>query len=112
MAAPVYSSISRDPEINFTGSPEGKPKFFHFFLRPTGTPSRFAVIVPRRWDKAARRNRTRRVLREILRDLLPDLNEGMDLLVFPRAGLKNLGHTVIKAKLKELLKELKLVRTG
>lgn len=47
-------------------------------------PSRVGIIVGKRFGNAVRRNRVKRVFRELVRQLHPDLVPGRGLLVFPK----------------------------
>jgi ribonuclease P protein component len=66
------------------------------------------VIVSRRWGKVVKRNRAKRVLREILRASLSHLIGGMDILVIPRGPLPVGGHQKVRSELQGLLKSLGL----
>lgn len=84
LAQAIYSALLGDPE-----GPPGRQQAeqslsSRFFLENSLPCCRFAVLVPRKWGKAVRRNRARRVIREILRIALPELRRGMDVLVLPR----------------------------
>jgi ribonuclease P protein component len=47
-------------------------------------PSRVGIIVGKRFGNAVRRNRAKRVFRELVRQYHPDLVAGRGLLVFPK----------------------------
>lgn len=47
-------------------------------------PTRVGIIVGRRFGNAVRRNRAKRVFRDLARQLYPDLVPGRGLLVFPK----------------------------
>jgi ribonuclease P protein component len=47
-------------------------------------PSRVGIIVGKRFGNAVRRNRAKRVFRELIRQVHPDLIPGWGLLVFPK----------------------------
>ncbi|NGZ10033.1 MAG: ribonuclease P protein component [Nitrospira sp. LK70] len=47
-------------------------------------PSRVGIIVGKRFGTAVRRNRAKRVFRELVRQSHPDLAPGRGLLVFPK----------------------------
>lgn len=48
------------------------------------TPTRVGIIVGRRFGNAVRRNRAKRVFRDLTRQLYPNLVPGRGLLVFPK----------------------------
>ena len=47
-------------------------------------PTRVGIIVGKRFGNAVRRNRAKRIFRELVRQLHPDLVPGRGLLVFPK----------------------------
>ena len=47
-------------------------------------PSRVGIIAGKRFGNAVRRNRAKRVFRELVRQFYPDLVPGRGLLVFPK----------------------------
>lgn len=47
-------------------------------------PSRVGIIVGKKFGNAVRRNRAKRIFRELVRQLHPDLVPGRGLLVFPK----------------------------
>lgn len=53
-------------------------------LKMDEAPSRVGIIVGKRFGNAVRRNRAKRVFRELVRQLHPDLLPGRGLLVFPK----------------------------
>jgi ribonuclease P protein component len=61
------------------------PVVVYAFDRADGRPPRFALVVGRRWGDAVTRNRLRRLLRESFRTARPELPEGFDLVLLPRA---------------------------
>ncbi len=52
--------------------------------RMDDAPSRVGIIVGKRFGNAVRRNRAKRVFRELVRQFHPDLVPGRGLLVFPK----------------------------
>jgi ribonuclease P protein component len=55
--------------------------------RDDDLPPRYALVVGRKWGKANRRNRVRRLLRESFRTARPRLPDGYDFLLLPRGPL-------------------------
>lgn len=59
--------------------------FFNLLAYRMGdAPSRVGIIVGRRFGNAVRRNRAKRVFRELVRQSRSDLAAGLGLLVFPK----------------------------
>jgi ribonuclease P protein component len=48
------------------------------------TPTRVGIIVGKRFGNAVRRNRVKRVFRDLARQLHPDMVAGRGVLVFPK----------------------------
>jgi ribonuclease P protein component len=61
------------------------------FARDDDRPSRYALVVGKRWGNAVQRNRTRRLLRESFRLERPRLPPGFDVILLPRDPLRDLG---------------------
>ena len=70
------------------------------YVRPNrGGPSRFGFSVGKKVGKSVARNRVKRLLREAVRQLLPELRNGVDVVVIARsaagqAGLPELLHSL------------------
>ena len=56
--------------------------------RDDDEPSRYALVVGKRWGNAVCRNRIRRLLREAFRLSRPDLPSGFDVILLPRDALR------------------------
>lgn len=60
----------------------------YFFRRNLTSKSRIGFVVSKKMGKAVRRNRIRRVLKEIFRLNLDKIEEDYDLIVIPRATIQ------------------------
>jgi ribonuclease P protein component len=73
-------------------------------------PSRVGIIVGKRFGNAVRRNRAKRVFRELARQLHPDLVPGRGLLVFPKRDALLQSHEGLVQAWRTSLERLHLLR--
>ncbi|MBI5674188.1 MAG: ribonuclease P protein component [Nitrospirae bacterium] len=73
-------------------------------------PSRVGIIVGKRFGNAVRRNRAKRVFRELVRQLHPDLVPGRGLLVFPKRDALLQSHEGLVQAWRTSLERLHLLR--
>lgn len=73
-------------------------------------PSRVGIIVGKRFGNAVRRNRAKRVFRELVRQLHPDLVPGRGLLVFPKRDALLQSHEGLAQAWRTSLERLHLLR--
>jgi ribonuclease P protein component len=73
-------------------------------------PSRVGIIVGKRFGNAVRRNRAKRVFRELVRQLHPDLVPGRGLLVFPKRDALLQSHEGLVQAWRATLERLHLLR--
>ncbi len=58
--------------------------------------SQIGIVVGRRFGNAVRRNRSKRLFRELIRAIYPDLLPGYHLLVFPKRDALSLSFQELK----------------
>jgi len=73
-------------------------------------PSRVGIIVGKRFGNAVRRNRAKRVFRELVRQYHPDLVAGRGLLVFPKRDALLQSREGLTQTWKTSLERLRLLR--
>lgn len=73
-------------------------------------PTRVGIIVGKRFGNAVRRNRAKRVFRELVRQLHPDLIPGRGLLVFPKRDALLQSHERLVEEWRTSLERLHLLR--
>lgn len=59
--------------------------------------SQIGIVVGRRFGNAVKRNRSKRIFRELIRAIYPDLIPGYHLLVFPKRDALSLSFQELKA---------------
>ncbi len=73
--------------------------------------SRFAFIFPAKLEKSAcKRNKVKRILREIIRNNITEIKEGIDVVFILRKEIKNKNYLEIKEEINNILKENKLFK--
>lgn len=73
-------------------------------------PSRVGIIVGKRFGNAVRRNRAKRVFRELVRQTHPDLIPGQGILVFPKRDALVLSREGLAQAWRTSLERLHLLR--
>jgi ribonuclease P protein component len=70
--------------------------FFTVLIYPSGLPyTRVGIVVGKRFGPAVKRNRVKRVFRELARQRCRELVEGQDVLFFPRRESLNARHALL-----------------
>ena len=81
----IFLRSNRDIQIVKHHGRRISTAFFNLLAyKMTDAPSRVGIIVGKRFGNAVRRNRAKRVFRELVRHVYPDLVPGQGLLVFPK----------------------------
>ena len=81
----IYLRASRDIErVKRQGRRFSTNVFNLMAYKADEIPSRVGIVVGRRFGNAVRRNRVKRVFREVVRELYEDLMPGHSLLIFPK----------------------------
>ena len=81
----VFLRSNRDIQIVKHHGRRISTAFFNLLAyKMNDAPSRVGIIVGKRFGNAVRRNRAKRVFRELVRHIYPDLVPGLRLLVFPK----------------------------
>jgi len=73
-------------------------------------PSCVGIVVGKRFGDAVRRNRAKRVFRELVRQVHQDLVPGQDLLVFPKREAIAQPHVTLKQAWETSLQRAQLLR--
>jgi ribonuclease P protein component len=64
---------------------------------------RYGLSVGKKIGGAVKRNRVKRLLREIMREILKDIEGGFDLVFVARQGLEDISFSKLKLRVKGLL---------
>lgn len=91
----------------------GKPRHgaqlsLFFVKRKTDGPSRFGVTVARKVKGAVKRNRVKRVLRELLRKHSPHIKDGYDIILMGKSEAPKGSFADLSVDLEKTLKGAKL----
>jgi ribonuclease P protein component len=104
LTLPSGSRVRRHAEVRrvFDRGRSGAsgPVVAYVFRRDDDRPSRYALVVGKRWGNAVQRNRTRRLLREAFRLNRPSLPPGFDVLLLPRDPFHRLVLADVRSHLK------------
>ncbi|MBN1295959.1 ribonuclease P protein component [bacterium] len=74
---------------------------------------RLGVTASRRVGNAVKRNRAKRLMREAVRMILPEIHQGMDLVLVARPGIPASGILSVHAQLRSQLETMNLlIRPG
>ena len=93
----IFLRTSRDIEtVKRHGRRMSTALFNLLAYRVGDEPSRVGIVVGKRFGDAVRRNRAKRVFRELVRQVHRDLVPGQALLVFPKREAITRPHTILK----------------
>lgn len=71
------------------------------------TPSRFGFIASKKLDKrAVKRNRARRLMREVIRDYLENIKQGYDIILIARHPIKNASYQEVNSSFHKILPKI------
>ena len=95
--ATIFLRTSRDIEtVKRHGRRMSTALFNLLAYRMDDAPSRVGIVVGKRFGDAVRRNRAKRVFRELVRQVHRDLVPGQALLVFPKREAMAQPHATLK----------------
>ena len=84
-----------------------RTEFFKLLHRPNALPhNRIGIMVGRRFGNAVRRNRAKRVFREMTCHSRIDLAQNTDLVFFPKQGMDKVPYHVVNQTWQSLLANL------
>ena len=107
------TTIKRSPEIRAilqNGKHVSTAQFKVAYLIRHEPPSRWAILVGKRYGKAVERNRIKRQWREILREVIPRLQVELDLLVMPRKTGERITFQILQKNIQRCFKKEGLLR--
>jgi len=88
-----------------------RTEFFKILHRPNDLPhNRIGIMVGRRFGNAVKRNRAKRMLREVTRQGRVDLTQPTDLVFFPRHGMDKVSYHVINHTWQSALAKHSLIK--
>ena len=88
---------------------ESKGPLLSLAARDSSLPfSRLAVVVPKRFGSAPKRNRMRRIIFEVFGKLSPDFRKNIDMVIYPRSPVLTKGLAELLIELKACLNDLKI----
>jgi ribonuclease P protein component len=84
---------------------------FTMLTYPSGLPyTRVGIVVGKRFGLAVKRNRVKRVFRELARQCCGELVEGQDVLFFPRRESLNIRHAFLRTAWEKTLEQEGVLR--
>ena len=93
----MFLRVSRDIErVKRHGRRSSTQCFNLLATRAEGSVSQVGIVVGRRFGNAVRRNRSKRIFRELIRAIYPDLISGYHVLVFPKREALSLSFQELK----------------
>lgn len=93
----MFLRVSRDIERVKRHGRRSSTQCFNLLATHTDdSVSQIGIVVGRRFGNAVRRNRSKRLFRELIRAIYPDLIPGYHLLVFPKRDALTLSFSELK----------------
>ncbi|MBX3304194.1 MAG: ribonuclease P protein component [Nitrospira sp.] len=109
----IFLRSSRDIQAVKSHGRRLSTTFFNLLVcKMDDAPTRVGIIVGRRFGNAVRRNRAKRVFRDLARQLYPDLMPGRGLLVFPKRDALLQSREELTNVWKSSLERMHLLRHG
>jgi ribonuclease P protein component len=109
----IFLRASRDIELVKRHGRRSSTHFFNLLVyRMDDGPSRTGIVVGRRFGPAVRRNRVKRVFRELIRHTHPELLPGHALLVFPKREALLQPFSEMKQVWETTLRRVRAMRIG
>lgn len=68
---------------------------------------KLGITISRKWGKASKRNRFKRVVREAYRHLYSELPQKLELNIHPRLSFEDLSPSEVEEELKRLVKKIR-----
>jgi ribonuclease P protein component len=107
----LFLRASRDIEcVKRLGRRSSTTLFNLLATKMDQSPTRVGIIVGRRFGNAVKRNRAKRVFRELVRALRPELLPGHGVLVFPKREALLQPHEELKQFFEAELRRSRLLR--
>lgn len=109
----IYLRSNRDIQIVKSHGRRLSTTYFNLLAcKMDDAPTRVGIIVGRRFGNAVRRNRAKRVFRDLARRWYPDLVPGRGLLVFPKRDALLQSREELTAAWKSSLERMHLLHHG
>jgi ribonuclease P protein component len=108
----IFLRASRDIELVKRHGRRWSTHFFNLLVyKVDDAPSRAGIVVGRRFGNAVRRNRAKRVFRELIRQSQPEFLPGQAVLVFPKREALLQPFAEMKEVWEATLRRVHVVRT-
>lgn len=86
-------------------------KIFYLKLKNTVENTRVGIVVTNKFSSSAvKRNRIKRVYREIIRKIYSDMSAGYWIVVYPRHGFQEASYEEVSSDLTSLLQKISILK--